>query len=109
MGKQKETAPMIQTLAFPRNTKQKTLICNVAFPRNKTNQWNAWPEGSIWERLNIYMKIDRSVGHSRNGPYDLNNIACDLQDAESRKDEIVEVIRSINYGKMPHRVMEENH
>ena len=53
------------------------------------------------------MKIDRSVGHSRNGLYELNNIICDLPYAESRKDEIAESIRAVNFDKMPQRFMEE--
>lgn len=57
-----------------------------------------------------YLLIDgefhgASVGHFRNGPYDLNDIVCDLSYAESRKDEIVEAIRTVNYGKMPSRFM----
>lgn len=57
-----------------------------------------------------YLLIDgqfhgASVGHFRNGPYDLNDVVCDLPDAESRKDEIVEAIRSVNFGKMPLRFM----
>ena len=57
-----------------------------------------------------YLLIDgefhgASVGHFRNGPYDLNDIVCDLPDAESRKNEIVEAIRIVNYGKMPSRFM----
>lgn len=55
-----------------------------------------------------YLLIDgefhgASVGHFRNGPYDLNDIVCDLRDAESRKDEIIEAIRAVNYGKSPKR------
>lgn len=46
-----------------------------------------------------------SVGHFRNGPYDLNDIVCDLPDVESRKTEIIEAIRAVNYGKMPQRFM----
>ena len=57
-----------------------------------------------------YLLIDgefhgASVGHFRNGPYDLNDIVCDLPDAESRKDEIVKAICTVNYGKMPQRFM----
>lgn len=57
-----------------------------------------------------YLLIDgtfhgASVGHFRNGPYDLNDIVCDLPDAESRKDEIVEAIQAVNYGNMPSRFM----
>ena len=57
-----------------------------------------------------YLLIDgefhgASVGHFRNGPYDLNDIVCDLPDAESRKDEIIEAIRAVNYGKTPQRFM----
>lgn len=57
-----------------------------------------------------YLLIDgefrgASVGHFRNGPYDLNDIVCNLPDAESRKNEIVEAVRIVNYGKMPSRFM----
>lgn len=57
-----------------------------------------------------YLLIDgefhgASVGHFRNGPYDLNDIVCDLSNTESRKDEIVEAIRAVNYGKSPKRFM----
>lgn len=46
-----------------------------------------------------------SVGHFRNGPYDLNDIVCDLPDAKNRRAEIIEAIRNVNYGKMPERFM----
>lgn len=57
-----------------------------------------------------YLLIDgefhgASVGYFRHGPYDLNDIVCDLPDAESRKDEIIEAIRTVNFGKMPLRFM----
>ena len=57
-----------------------------------------------------YLLIDgefhgASVGHFRNGPCDLNDVVCDLSDAESRKDEIVKAIRAVNYGKNPKRFM----
>ena len=57
-----------------------------------------------------YLLIDgefhgASVGHFRNGPYDLNDIVCDLPEAEERKVEIIEAIQSVNYGKMPSRFM----
>lgn len=55
-----------------------------------------------------YLLIDgefhgASVGHFRNGPYDLNDIVCDLSDAEERKTEIIDAIKSVNYGKIPVR------
>lgn len=46
-----------------------------------------------------------SVGHFRYGPYDLNDIVCDLPDAQNRKDEIIEAIRAVNFGKEPERFM----
>ncbi|MCI8373126.1 MAG: hypothetical protein HFI75_12200 [Lachnospiraceae bacterium] len=57
-----------------------------------------------------YLLIDgefhgASVGHFRNGPYDLNDIVCDLPDADSRKEEIVQAVRSVNFGKEPLRFM----
>lgn len=45
------------------------------------------------------------VGHFRNGPNDLNDVVCDLPDAESRKDEIIEAVRAVNYGNPPCRFM----
>lgn len=45
------------------------------------------------------------VGHFRNGPYDLNDIVCDLTDAQSRKEEIVNAVKAVNFGKMPRRFM----
>ena len=57
-----------------------------------------------------YLLIDgefhgASVGHFRNGPYDLNDIVCDLPDCESRRNEIVDAVRMVNYGKTPSRFM----
>ena len=57
-----------------------------------------------------YLLIDgefhgASVGHFRNGPYDLNDIVCDLPDAESRKNEIVEAVGTVNFGRIPKRFM----
>jgi len=57
-----------------------------------------------------YLLIDgefrgASVGHFRNGPYDLNDIICDLPDAESRKQEILDAVTAVNYGKVPLRFM----
>lgn len=46
-----------------------------------------------------------SVGHFRYGPYDLNDIVCDLPNAQDRKDEIIEAIRAVNFGKEPARFM----
>ena len=46
-----------------------------------------------------------SVGHFRNGPYDLNDIVCDLDDPESRKQEIIDAMISVNYEKAPLRFM----
>ena len=46
-----------------------------------------------------------SVGHFRNGPYDLNDIVCDLPDADARKQEIIDAVIAVNYGKHPQRFM----
>ena len=70
-------------------------------------------EGLEYDREPLqYLLIDgefrgASVGHFRNGLYDRNDVVCDLPDAESRKNEIVEAIRIVNYGKMPSRFMEK--
>lgn len=59
-----------------------------------------------------YLLIDgefhgASVGHFRNGPYDLNDIVCDLPNAAERKNEIIEAITNVNYGRKPQRFMGE--
>lgn len=45
------------------------------------------------------------VGHFRNGPYDLNDVVCDLPNAEMRKDEIIAAIKEVNFGRTPKRFM----
>lgn len=57
-----------------------------------------------------YLLIDgefhgASVGHFRNGPYDLNDVVCDLPDADRRKEEIIEAVKVVNFGKTPVRFM----
>ncbi len=57
-----------------------------------------------------YLLIDgefhgASVGHVRNGPFDINDIVCDLPGAEARKDEMIETVRELNFGKGPVRFM----
>lgn len=70
-----------------------------------------WTEGMSYDHEPLqYLLIDgefhgASVGHFRNGPYDLNDVVCDLPDAESRKDEILAVLSAVNYGKVPERFM----
>lgn len=61
-----------------------------------------------------YLLIDgefhgASVGHFRNGPYDLNDIVCDLPVAEAkeRKAEIIKAVQDVNYGRVPLRFMGE--
>lgn len=49
-----------------------------------------------------YLLIDgefhgASVGHFRYGPYDLNDIVCDLPDAADRKDEIIQEICRVKF------------
>ena len=46
-----------------------------------------------------------SVGHFRNGPYDLNDVVTDLPGVETRKEEILEAVRAVNFGKSPKRFM----
>ena len=57
-----------------------------------------------------YLLIDgefhgASVGRFRNGPFDLNDVVCDLPNAKERYDEIIEAISTVNYGKSPQRFM----
>lgn len=46
------------------------------------------------------------VGHFRNGPYDLNDVIGDLP--FDRMEEILEAVRSVNYGKTPIRFLGKN-
>ena len=57
-----------------------------------------------------YLLIDgefhgASVGHFRNGLYDLNDVVCDLPDPEERMDEILTAVQNANYGKIPARFL----
>lgn len=57
-----------------------------------------------------YLLIDgefhgASVGHFRNGPYDINDIVCDLPDTDLRKEEIIKAIKRVNFGREPKRFM----
>lgn len=57
-----------------------------------------------------YLLIDgefrgASVGHFRNGPYDLNDIVLEDPALESRKEEILATVSAVNFGKMPERFM----
>lgn len=57
-----------------------------------------------------YLLIDgrfrgAAVGHFRYGPYDLNDIVCDLPDAESRREEILQAVLDVNPGGQPKRFM----
>jgi len=45
------------------------------------------------------------VGHFRNGPYDLNDVVCDLPDATERKSEIIAAVQEVNFGRTPKRFM----
>ena len=56
-----------------------------------------------------YLLIDgefrgASVGHFRNGPYDLNDIVCEPEFA-CRREEIIAAVQDVNYGKTPLRFM----
>lgn len=46
-----------------------------------------------------------TVGHFRNGPYDLNDVVVDLANAQERKTEIIKAVQDANYGAMPKRFM----
>ena len=48
-----------------------------------------------------------AVGHFRNGPYDLLDVVCDLPDAQSRREEILEAVSAVNFGRKPQRFMGE--
>lgn len=70
----------------------------------------------LYENLNYdheplqYLLIDgefhgASVGHFRNGPYDLNDVVCDLPNPDERMDEIVAAVKKVNFGQSPKRFM----
>lgn len=57
-----------------------------------------------------YLLIDgefhgASVGHFRNGPYDLNDVICDLPDPEERREEILNAVAEANFGRLPKRFL----
>ena len=45
------------------------------------------------------------VGHFRNGPYDLNDVVCDLPEIDERKEEIFAAVGWVNGGRRPKRFM----
>ena len=57
-----------------------------------------------------YLLIDgrfhgAAAGHFRYGPYDLNDIVCDLPDAENRREEILQAVLAENPGGQPKRFL----
>lgn len=74
-------------------------------------KFGAMGEGLPYDHeLLQYLLIDGEfkgavVGHFRNGPYDLNDVIGDLP--QERMEEIIESVRSVNYGKTPERFMGE--
>ena len=68
-------------------------------------------EGLLYDSEPLqYLLIDgdfhaASVGHFRNGPYDLNDIVCDLSNPKERKTEIIDAVTAVNYGRTPLRFM----
>lgn len=59
-----------------------------------------------------YLLIDgefrgASVGHFRNGPYDLNDIRVNLppDEAEAYRDEIISTVAKVNFDRLPQRYM----
>lgn len=60
-----------------------------------------------------YLLIDgefhgAAVGHFRNNsPNDVNDIVCDLPDAESRREEILKAVSAVNFGRRSQRFLGE--
>lgn len=86
------------------------ILCRASEPALKA--WIApLVEGLPYDREPLqYLLIDgefrgATVGHFRNGPYDLNDVVCDLPDAEARREEILAAVRQVNFGKTPLRFM----
>lgn len=73
----------------------------------------AWTEGLSYDCEPLqYLLIDGEfhgavVGHFRNGPYDLNDVVCDLPDAVMRREEILDAVKAVNFGVAPKRFMGE--
>ena len=72
-----------------------------------------WTNGLPYDNEPLqYLLIDgefhgASVGHFRNGPYDLNDVVCDLPEADKRKIEIINALKEVNDGRFPLRFMGE--
>lgn len=47
------------------------------------------------------------VGHFHNGPYDLNDVVCELDGLKDRKTEIIRAVADANFGALPLRFMGE--
>jgi hypothetical protein len=83
--------------------------------KKQAEKWLADSGDADYDREPLqYLLIDGQfhgacVGHFRNGPYDLNDVVCDLPNAEERKDEITQAITAVNYGRAPTRFMGKCH
>ena len=79
--------------------------------KKQAEKWLADAGDADYDREPLqYLLIDGEfhgacVGHFRNGPYDLNDVLCDLPDGEKRKDEIIRAITDVNYGRAPMRFL----
>ncbi len=79
--------------------------------KKQAEKWLADAGDADYDREPLqYLLIDGEfhgacVGHFRNGPYDLNDVLCDLPDGEERKDEIIRAITDVNYGRAPMRFL----
>ena len=79
--------------------------------KKQTEKWLANAGDADYDREPLqYLLIDGAfhgacVGHFRNGPYDLNDVLCDLPEAEERRAEIIRAVTDVNYGRAPKRFM----
>lgn len=47
--------------------------------------------------------VGASVGHFRNGPYDVSDVVCIMDNADEKKQEIMDAVSAVNFGKKPVR------
>ncbi|MDD2649095.1 MAG: hypothetical protein PHI27_00270 [Eubacteriales bacterium] len=84
---------------------------NEPLAKRQAEKWLADAGDASYDREILqYLLIDGElhgacVGHFRNGPYDLNDVVCDLPNASERRDEIIRAITDVNYGRAPERFM----
>jgi transcriptional regulator with XRE-family HTH domain len=73
--------------------------------RLATALWEKWSDDASDECF-IFVDgkiVGASVGHFRNGPYDVSDVVCVMDNADERKQEIMDAVSAVNFGKKPIR------